>query len=263
MTRNPLYERMAADPFESPKALIQRGREHVDTLQIEMASFWSRKPYARVIEFDVDTKENIHKFRLTTQIPGKIRTIAKDATSNLRDALDHAVYGAALLLGRVNPNNTGFPFARDAVGVRGELDCKRLSGNPPEIRPLLASFEPHEGGNELLFGLNSIRNPNTHRVLVPVMATSMATSGLINATINGGLKFGYSRWDATKNEVEFMRIGRDSHFECQINVASTITFGDIGILAGREVAGTLRQIAVEVEQTVLSIETEARRIKGL
>jgi len=157
------------------------------------------------------------------------------------------------------PSDTGFPFARNAAGVAGELGGKRLRGNPAEIRPVLESFEPYEGGNDLLWGLNSVRNPNTHRMIVPtgqaVVGTEMSIS---NATIKGG-KLGYSEWNPAKNELEYMRLGPGSTADYKMSVAFDICFSGTNALSGKPVIASLHAIASEVERVVLTIEAETAR----
>lgn len=250
-----------SDQFESPRALLKRGREQIEEAGQLIRSFFERKPYTRVIDIDRETAQEVHKVRLTANIPGAVRVAVKDASSNLRDALDHAIYAAAVCLVGGDPDNTGFPFARDAAGVQGELNGPRLKGNPPELRPLLASFEPHEGGNKLLCGLNRIRNPNTHRILVPVGSAGMAPESFMRkATITGGFKFGYSQWDAAKNEIEYLRVGLGSKYDYEVKVAFFVQFGDVPILGGMELIRTLHAIAGEVERVVEGIENETARL---
>ena len=247
--------------FESPAALIERGREHIQQARAEVGGFFERKPYTRLVEFDPNTGQDVHKIRLAASIPGKVRTIVKDATANFRDALDHAVYASAVCLCGGDPDNTGFPFAKDAKGVLGELNGKRLSGNPPAIRPFLAGFEPHETGNPLLWGLNRIRNPNTHRMLVPVGAASAGTGlNVHQMSVRGPARIGYSRWDPTKNEVEYLRVGPGSVGQYDVQVSFFVAFGDVGTLAGKDVFSTLDAIASEVERIVLAIKAETERL---
>lgn len=241
--------------------LIERGRQHIDEADRQIKAFFNAKPYTGVVDIDHQTGQEVHKMKLTARLPGGIKTIVKDATANLRDALDHAVYSSAVALVGGDPSDTGFPFAKDAAGVAGELGGKRLRGNPAEIRPFLAAFEPHEAGNKLLWGLNRIRNPNTHRVIVPVGAASIASRiAMTGGEIKGPASIGYSKWIAAENAVEFMRVGIGSEVQYQVDVAMNVTFGNIDSMRDQEVIGTLNAIATEVERVVTDIKAETARL---
>lgn len=247
--------------FDSPKELVGHAREHIDRLEGAINAFFDRKPYAKVMDFDRETRQQIFKLRITAKLPSRVRLIFKDATSNLRDALDHAVYASAISLGIDDPEKTGFPFANDAAHLQGELGTWKFSDVPHDIHPILMSFNPYPGGNDLLVGLNRMRNPNTHRAIVPVAFADLGNSiGPAVMTVSGGGQFGYSRWDATKNEVEYMRMGLGSTFKGHVEFAFDVSFGDIEIVGGKPVIGTLREVEAEVSRVVLDLEAETARI---
>jgi len=251
-----------ADHFESPKFLIERAREHTNDLNAKIVAFANRKPSAIAVEFDPKTGQDVYKVRLTAKLPGSMAAVLKDATGNLRDALDHATYASAASFGNPKPRYTGFPFARDQAGVEGELDSKRLRDIPREMRPLLTSFEPHEAGNKMLCALNRIRNTKTHRLLVP-LGTQAGFQGLKapgTHFLHNPIQMGYSRWDPAKQEVEYMRLGRGSVFHHDVRVAFTVTFGNVEGLAGEPVIPMLNALASEVERIVLAIEAETARV---
>lgn len=250
-----------SDHFESPKLLLGHAGEHIDRLKNEIKAFFDRQPYTRVIDHDPETRAEVHKVRLTAKLPSKIRLILKDATTNLRDALDHAVYASAVSLGMVNPEKTGFPFATDANHLESELGTWKFKHVPKEIHPTLMGFKPYPAGNDLLVGLNRIRNPNTHRVVVPAGFATMGNEmTMAQGTLTSGSQLGYSRWDATKNEVEYARLGFGSKFDYKVKVAFDVSFGDVGPMAGKPVIPTLREIAAEVERVVFGIEAQTARI---
>jgi hypothetical protein len=246
--------------FDSPKGQVDRAREHIDHLAGEIKAFFDTKPYAQVVEQDRDTGQSVYKVRLTAKLPGRLGPILKDATSNLRDALDHAVYAAAVCLGVPDPKATGFPFANDARHLEGELSTWKFEHVPKEIRPVLMSFKPYPAGNDLLVGLNRIRNPNTHRVIVPVGFATLGNQLTVSSGLIKGGMIGYSRWDATKNEIEFMRLSPGSHMHFSVTVSFDVTFGDVEFFKGKPLVGTLTDIAAEVGRIVGSIEAETVRI---
>lgn len=246
--------------FDSPKELVGHAGEHIDRLQGEIKAFFDRQPYAKVVDFDREANQHIYKLRITAKLPSPVRLIFKDATSNLRDALDHAVYASAVSLGVDDPEKTGFPFANDASHLQGELRTWKFSDVPQDIHPILMTFRPYPGGNDLLVGLNRMRNPNTHRVIVPVGFASMGNSiSLGSGTLTSG-QLGYSRWDAAKNEVEYMRLGFGSTFNAKVEFSFDVTFGDIEFVRDQPVVGVLRAIQAEVNRIILALEAETARI---
>lgn len=250
---------MSDDPFLSPKRSIRHALEEIDEAESRAIAYF-QAGIARLVEADPKSGENVHKFRLTGQFPDKIEMILKDAVGALRDALDHAVYSATKVLSGGDPKRTGFPFARDAAGVNGQLNGRSLGGNAPELRPFLAALQPHEGGNALLWGLNSIRNPGTHRFVVPIGSAVMMGGLTIRSGLIRGGSIGYSRWDTAKQEVEFMRLSPDSRVDYQVRPAFNVAFEGSHALSGQPAFGTLREIAAEVERVVLAIEAETARI---
>ena len=250
-----------AQPFDSPNQLIRHARDEVSNATDIIAAFIRAQQYTKVIYVDPKTGEQIFRIKVTgPELPAKLSNIVKDAGGNLRDALDHATYSSAVILVGGEPADTGFPFAKDAAGVAGELASKRLSGNPPEIRPILAGFKPYEGGNDTLWALNQIRNPNTHRFIVPIgAAQTMGGLSIASGRINGG-QIGYSHWDATTKEIEYMRLSRDSQVNHQVNAAINIVFEGIKTVAGKSLIPTLNLMADEAERVVRDIEIATGKI---
>lgn len=251
------------DHFESPKLLFNHARDHIKDLETRIKTVFDRQPYTSIVERDREAGQDVHKVRLTAKLPRKVDAVAKDALGNLRDTLDHAVYAsAAALRPGKTPHRTAFPFANDATGVHNRLN-RELIDIPPGIRTFLEGLCPHKTGNQLLWGLNCTRNVKTHRVVVPLVTASTGNSLSIgSAIINGPSQIGYNRWDATKNEVEYMRLGPGSQVHYKLNVSFDVLFGDVEVLGGNPVVGTLNAVASEVESILLGIEAETARLRG-
>lgn len=64
------------------------------TLDAELKKFFDSSPYRQVIQFDPNGPTDIHKLKLTIELPDALPGIAFDAVSNLRAALDQAGYAA-------------------------------------------------------------------------------------------------------------------------------------------------------------------------
>lgn len=248
------------DPFISPKEVLSRARDHINDLYARIEAFFEAKPYTRHIDFDHETGQDVYKIKITEPLPRVLSTIAKDAFSNIRDSLDHAVYASAVAIRGGSPRDTAFPFANDAIGVHDLLNTK-LTGVPPEIRTMLESFQPHKAGNQALWGLNRTRNTKTHRFLVPLAAASIGGGFHVDfAEISGASTFGYSRWDASRNEVEFMRMPQGAKFDCKVNIAFSVLLGDVEVFGGMPIIEILNLCAREAQAVIDTIEAEALRI---
>jgi hypothetical protein len=248
------------NPFDDPKQLIDRARDHIRDLEALVAEFWGRKPFAPTIERDESAGQQVHKVRLTENFPNRPATVAKDAFSNLRDALDHAVYASAVTMKPGSaPTKTAFPFADDAPGVSRRLLSKDLRDIPAAMRPLLESFEPHKSGNQLLWGLNRTRNVETHRIVVPLLVASTGNSLRINGGVLGEGQIGCSRWDPEKKEAEFLRVGIGSQVEYRLDVGFSVLLGDVDVIGGAPALDSLYEITKEVESIVLAIEAETAK----
>lgn len=153
--------------FASPKLLVSRAYKHIGDVVSEVIRLNKCETYTGVVEYDPQTGQDVHKVRITGEPTATLNTIVKDAAANLRDALDHAVYACALSLNGGDPKNTAFPIGNTSASIESELKGgSRLKGVPAEIHPLLIAFRPYERVDGLMFGLNQIRNPNTHRAII-------------------------------------------------------------------------------------------------
>lgn len=251
------------DAFDSPREVLDRARDHINDLDARIKRFIERKPYTLIVDYDSNTGQDVHKLRFAP-LPGKFAAIAKDAFSNLRDALDHSVYASAVTLFPERQNRrTGFPFAPTGLDVNTRLD-RDLIDVPAGLRMFLENLQPHQTGNQTLWGLNQTRNTKTHRMLVPLGSASMGNmTHLRAATIIGPYELGYHRWDASKNEAEFLRVGRGSKLNYEVHGTFDVIFGDIDVFSGAPVIASLHTIASEVERILLAIEAETVRLSRI
>ncbi|MFK0161765.1 hypothetical protein [Rhizobium sp. NPDC090279] len=249
------------EAFESAFSSIEWANEQIAELESKIIGFYNSNPFENIKEIDTATGQEIYKVKLIAKLPNRLANLTKDAASNLRDALDHAVYASTrLLTGKQDPGETGFPFGVDAAAVSREVNGKRLKGNAPEIRPVLEAIKPHKGGNDQLYALNRLRNPNTHRLIVPVVAASTSYSMSISGSINGPSQIGYNRWDAKKQETEYMRLGIGSQANFSISISFDVLFDAIEQVQGKSVIATLKDMSREVHNAIDTIKEETRLI---
>lgn len=159
--------------FYSSRRRLARAEEHISDLEGKVNAFVAEKPWASVVESDADGFLHVHKFKSTKGLPEGLANIAADAIENLRSALDNAGYTIALAAGiykaagRMEPKYSNFPFAKSHGELKNSIKgrCRDL---PPDIVSLIHSFQPYQGGNDLLWSLNELCNANKHRLLVPM-----------------------------------------------------------------------------------------------
>lgn len=249
------------DLFESPRQLISHARDLIASADDMIADYIGKREWTKVVYDDPVTLEKIHCARMAgPDLPPKVANIVKDAAGNLRDVLDHAAYSAAVAIVGGEPLKTGFPFAKNAAGVSGELNGPRLSGNPPAIHSVLANLKPYEGGNDTLWALNQLRNPSIHRFIVPVGSAAVTGPITIERGVISGGRIGYSTWDPVKSEVEYARVGAGSSFSHQVRFSVNITFEKVAVVTGKPVIPMLKLMASEAELCVAAIEAECKRL---
>lgn len=248
-------------PFDSARRKVARADKHFDDLHREAKAFFAQNPFREVVEPDpANPNHLLYKIKLDALIDDSpIPELVGDIASNLRAALDHAVY-ALTNTQPPRPRSAYFPFAGEAAGLQAALDrnCKHV---PPEMLPFLRSLQPYKGGNRLLYALNVLRNSDNHSLLTPVAAQFIRPYTSVSGT--GYMKFvlpEHSRWDRAKNEVIFLRTAVDTKPDYKIDFHFFIAFQDIEVLEGCPMIEMLEAIGCEVNATVNSIESEARRL---
>jgi len=256
--------RVMPDPFESAHRKIARASKHFDDLEREVVAFLGEDPYRQVIEIDPDNAEQLlHKFKLVKSFEDRpIPEIIGDIVSNLRAALDHAIYATAIMSGCQKPgfDTACFPFAGGADRFENTFKgrCKDVS---TEMYPLLRSFQPYKGGNRLLAALQALRNADNHAVLTPFGTdfdrpfTSVKTIGYASMIVPE-----HSTWDRAKQEVIYLKTRTDTEVQYEINFQFFVAFDNIEIIAGRSVLVELDAIGVEVERVVSAIQAESCRL---
>lgn len=117
-----------AHPFDSARRKVARAKEHIATLEGEVAAFFAGKPYSRVAEPDPKQPHlEVHKLRFTGDLPDQFATMTSDGPHNLRDALDNAGYALAVASGKTSPLNAAFPFAGSSADFKNSLGrCKDI-----------------------------------------------------------------------------------------------------------------------------------------
>jgi hypothetical protein len=214
-------------------------------------------PYELFREIDPATGDKLYKARLTSEIPAEASAIAFDIFNELRSALDHAVFDAAVLLGGApKPKYTKFPFGSDAESAANDLPRKRAEV-PECIRPFLLSFKPYPAGNRALWALNEMRNGKIHQTLVGSVGAAQVG---FNEAI-GSLSFDMTPIrDMAKNEITYMRVHRGSSMKGKGNVTALIAFAEGSAFSGDPAVIVFEELFDIVGGIITGIEAETGRL---
>lgn len=146
--------RIAGHPFDSAYGKLNRAREHLESLHGEIVAFEARHAYGGQITTDLKTGWRVLRVRVFRALPQRLGTHAGDYFTNLRAALDHAVYGIALASGTY-PTRTQFPICSSASAFTRQ-SRRDLSGLPARWVPVFDALQPYTEDNR-----NVARHPLT------------------------------------------------------------------------------------------------------
>lgn len=248
-------------PFDSSRSKIAWAKRHLADFERETKTWFDEQDYAAIfIEPHPDKPDHVvHKLRLTKQIPEAWPEIVGTIVDSLRAALDHATYGVSVAAGCNEPRNAYFPFARNAAAFEPNLKG-RCADVPDKIYPLLRSFQPYGGGNEVLFALNEVCVTNKHKLLIPIGSGTFSAG--INASWIGVIAMPATPvWDSTNNEMELFTVGPNTaKFNGDFQFGCYVAFGKVSCLEGKSAGIVLEEFVVEVERILGEIEAESRRL---
>jgi hypothetical protein len=257
---------MPDNPFSSSRRKITRAKKHLADLTREMDAFFARPDmYQPFIEAHPEKAGwTILKVRFLKELPQEFEEIVGDILSNLRSALDHAVYGVALAFAastnsaKPKIETACFPFARNAERFPSALKG-RCASVPPELHPVFRDCKPYGGGNEPLWALNCIRGTDEHAILVS--AATAAFIGGMEIDGIGGFTMPYRPvLEGAKNEMEICSLAPESKFHGKLQLAMYVAFGEVGTVAGKN-AGEVLDLFVKLVTTIVDrIEAESKRL---
>jgi hypothetical protein len=251
------------EPFESPKLLVDSGKESLAEFETRCADFIKICTYEVVEHVDPKTKEKVVKLRFKHRIPGRLRTLVHHIVSDFRHALDQAVCDGAIQLGRTDGKGVYFPFGRDETDLAAEIN-KKLRNVHPDLADYVRTLKPYVGENGLLCAICQIAGPNKHQRIARLSLNNpnvvIRGDGLF---ATGPFKISVNQWNDLRNELEYARIGPGGHLQIQLEVPIEIVLGTGEAPLTGPAATILRDFAGMVERIVLGIESETIRIKGL
>jgi len=189
-------------------------------------------------------------------MPRRLQTITGDVLTNLRSALDYLA-GELHLKHCKKRGKVYFPFAksRDAFLRQTEKELENNFG--AHAAEEFKRVEPYPGGNDLLHALHETRNVDSHNFLVPLSTEgTLAFARYINVA-NAKVGFKIPKPGRLDEGLVISNLGTSGTFSFSDGGASganlgsvgasiEMAFGDIPMLKGRPVIGTLVAMQKEV-----------------
>ncbi len=251
------------EPLFSSRYCIDRAEQRLTELKGTVNAFIKSRPCKSVSERDPHTREHVLKIKLVKSMPIEIPGIVFDMLNNLRAALDHAGFAAAIANGTTG-DNAHFPFGDSLNEILGRR--KKGKGTsidiPDEIFQVMLASKPYRGGNDHLWALNKLCNSNKHEIIVP-----FAMGGIMAAyTISRGSAPTLSpqKWDREKQEREIARSNATSKFRGHRQVQAYVVFDEFNaagdIISFNSILPILGQMLEEVSTVVFDVQIEASRI---
>lgn len=242
---------------------VERAKEHLATLNVEIDTFASQRPYAVHVVTYAGTNE-IQDFVWVRDTPGRWSAITGDCVHNLRSALDHIVW--ALSGGDdTAPPRSEFPIfleedrylQRSARGepARGSGLQKIEGVRPFEAKTKIRQLQPFRSpkpAEHPLWILHELDNFDKHRALHVVMGwgyTELWRRGINDVT---DLPPGWRQLRATQGHA-YPRPGATSRVKLRSDLAMRVALEDTVVgTTNNNVDVVLTELISYVEQTVLS-----------
>jgi len=245
------------DPFATPRRKIAHAKKKIADFEGESRRFFAQHPFSFLIEPDPnEPKHEVHKLRFNQSLPDSLSNLTADAVNGLRSSLDNLGYALAVVAGKTNPRHAAFPFA----GSAGEFE-NALSGKskdiPKVIYPLFRAYKPYKGGNNFLWALNEIAITDKHKLLSIQLGSMLgnmeAEGGFVSMPVN-------PIWDSLKKEIVVSTWAIGSNVKYKADFALSVIFDEIEIVDGEPVLRVLDYFANIVEDILLGIQAESRRL---
>jgi hypothetical protein len=249
------------NPFDSPRQVIDRARDHLREFHKRGKEYFDSEPYKQVLTTDPKTGQQRSELRIVRNLPPSIATVGKDCLTNLRDALDQAVVASAKAVGVKSLRSIYFPFCGSNADFQRELaaKCKNV---PPEIVGLISKFQPYKGGDDTLWHLSKLSAVSKHQFVSPVVAIRALD---INIGIPWPSDDGSGTWTLTNPDGSIKKgtmpdLLKQMVLGQQVEIVKDIVFGpNVEFWGNLPVIPILRVVGGKVVDIVNAIESECRR----
>lgn len=159
------------------RAKVERANEHLRDLEKLARGYRDARIHAFVGKPYLGPSQMVAEEmpRPISAIPIRALTIAGDAFSNLRAALDHLAWQLVDAAGRMPNRSTGFPIFESLKAYECGKAGK-VHGMSHDAVEAIDRLKPYKGGNDALWRIHYFDNVNKHRMLFRVGAEHIFTA---------------------------------------------------------------------------------------
>lgn len=254
-----------ADPTAEIRLKVERAKEHIRNLQIEITAFLKTNPYKIGTKQNSQTRQLIYYVSSVEEIPSHIALITGDVLQNLRSSLDHLAWRLVEANGQRPTRDTAFPIYDDAAKYKtGYL--RQVKGMSGAAINAIDGIKPYQGGNDTIWRLHRLNNIDKHRIVITVgsafhsvdlgahmfarmaeMVPALANTEPLHAFFRGA-----DRLFPLKTGDELLIDAPDAKVNEKMQFAFDVAFGEPQILEGGPLIETLQEFAEVVDKLILS-----------
>ncbi len=246
--------------FLQTRALVSSARSNITKLR----ELWRRHLDSCTFTLSIEPSSGRahHYANYDPSVPIDLAITSKHILSDLRSALDYAVFASARAAGTAasGGRNVAFPFGRDADDVSCQF-LRKYSGVPEYLRDHILNMRPYVGGDAQLTRLNNLRNRKDHRALLGLI--SHAVGVRFNPSHNMNLFTPSPCGEPVEDRFLLGTSPLAGDVRLDVSLILELLFTAEGISPAIEALPTLSAIADRVEEVVRSIETLAKEHAGI
>jgi len=247
---------------------VKRAKKHIGDLEAEIAAFKQRCPYGSLTQDDPNTGEWVFYATVREEPPIEWGAIAGDAIHNLRSSLD-VLWNSVYPGGKGRKNN--FPFFDSPEMLEAHFGRKK-DGRHKRVMDIMKNAEPYKSRDYLLGQLHLLDIEEKHRTLLPVSTAVLSMTSDMMAIFRQGYlhRIGHSvstsfvtrQFEEPVYPVHDRTVlGRapinpdGPQVDMNPQFAFDIAFGELEVVKGQPILGTLHKFAERVDCLVEAFAT--------
>jgi hypothetical protein len=168
------------DESASHRLKLHRARQHVQTLNAQVASFGDRDPYAFVEQLEPQLGQHVVRVKVQREPLPMWSALVGDALQDMRAALEHLAYALAVAYSGEpdDPEKVSFPIT-DTLGKFNAVRKQKIGLIDPAAQALIQEVQPYHRGDRAEFHslmvLDDLARVDRHRTLHITPAFLMGT----------------------------------------------------------------------------------------
>lgn len=242
--------------FDNARLKVERANSHI----IDFCKCVDDFVKTDFMSFEIE--DRTLKFKITRDLPSHLPLILGDAVHNLRVALDLAYVELITLLDKTPTKWTTFRMWESRQKLVSTLGEGILNGEPDVVEMLADVVGAYQGGNEILYALDSLDISDKHVLLIPVISIirldhtkgKVTSDGNTVVTLDDVSLSVDLEGQIDMNLIHFGDSGADLHFEGKGEPAFGVFFGKDTNIQGQPIPETLLYFRGVVENTIKNFE---------